>query len=68
VATIVITKFMERITYKPRHIRLADKTWELFKNKRLKSGLSCNQYILLLLQKNPSKPSQGVNLLADNKT
>lgn len=37
--------------YKVRHIRIDDKTWEEFKVKRKKTGLSWNRFIIELLKK-----------------
>lgn len=39
----------DKIAYKIRHIRMADKTWEKFKQEKRKSGKSWNLYLLDLL-------------------
>lgn len=40
----------EKISYKVRHIRMADKTWEEFKKKKALSGKSWNLYLTGLLE------------------
>lgn len=42
----------EKIAYKTRHIRMAEKTWEEFKKKKAVSGKSWNLYLLELMDKN----------------
>jgi len=42
---------MKDLEYKVRHIRMDDRTWLKFKEKRIKSGLSWNRYILTLIDK-----------------
>lgn len=39
----------EPIKYKAKCIRMDERTWQLFKDKRKKSGLSWNRYIYKLL-------------------
>lgn len=46
---------MEKIRYKTRPIRMADKTWETLKGKKIESGLSWNRFLLTLLDKNYKK-------------
>ncbi len=41
----------DKIAYKIRHIRMADKTWEDFKRKKALSGKSWNLYLLSLIEK-----------------
>ena len=43
----------EKITYKTRPIRMDDRTWKLFKEKKIKSGLSWNRYIYNLIKEKP---------------
>ncbi len=40
-----MTKTKEKIEYKIRSMRLSDKVWEDFKNKRYKSKLGWNKFI-----------------------
>lgn len=39
----------EKIRYKTRPIRMDDRTWKQLKDKKLRSGLSWNRYLLELL-------------------
>lgn len=39
------------LQYPNRSVRLADKTWQLFKHLRKKSGKSCNLFMKELLEK-----------------
>jgi hypothetical protein len=41
----------EKIRYKTRPIRMADKTWEQLKGKKVQSGKSWNLFLLELLNK-----------------
>lgn len=42
---------MRDLHYKNRVVRMNDKTWQLLKEKRKKSGLSWNLFLLKLLDK-----------------
>lgn len=41
---------VEPIKYKGKCIKMDERTWKLFKEKRKKSGLSWNRYIYKLIQ------------------
>jgi hypothetical protein len=41
----------EKIRYKTRPIRMHDKTWKQLKDKKIRSGLSWNLFIVELLKK-----------------
>lgn len=43
-------KEVEPIKYKGKCIKMDERTWKLFKEKRKKSGLSWNRYIYKLLE------------------
>lgn len=43
----------EPIKYKGKCIKMDDRTWILFKDKRKKSGLSWNRYIYSLIKEKP---------------
>lgn len=40
----------DKIRYKTRPIRMHDKTWKTLKDKKIKSGLSWNLFLLKLLE------------------
>lgn len=42
---------MKNLTYKAKSIKMHEDTWKLFKEERLKSGLSWNTFLLKLLGK-----------------
>lgn len=42
----------EKIRYKTRPIRMAEKTWETLKRGKIKYGKSWNLFLLSLLEKN----------------
>ena len=44
-------KKQEKITYITRPIRMDDRTWKSLKDKKIRSGLSWNLYLLELLSK-----------------
>lgn len=41
---------LDKIRYKTRPIRMHDKTWEKLKDKKIRSGLSWNLFIIELLK------------------
>lgn len=41
----------EKIRYKTRPIRMDDRTWEIYKSKKILSGKSWNLFLLDLLEK-----------------
>lgn len=41
----------EKIRYKTRPIRMDDRTWDRLKDKKIKSGVSWNLFLLKLLNK-----------------
>jgi hypothetical protein len=45
----------EKIRYKTRPIRMHDKTWEQLKNKKIKSGLSWNLFLLEVCKAPPPR-------------
>lgn len=46
---------MKNIKYKVKHIRMNEKTWKSLKDKRERSGLSWNLFLLELLKKHGIK-------------
>lgn len=44
-------KKQEKITYKTRPIRLSDETWNKLKDKKLKSNLSWNLFLVKMIGK-----------------
>lgn len=43
--------FMKDIKYKNKTIKMDERTWKTLKEKRIKSGLSWNQFLLSLISK-----------------
>ena len=47
----MIKNKQEKIRYKTKPIRMDDRTWKSLKDKKIRSGLSWNLYLLELLSK-----------------
>jgi len=45
-------KVEEKIRYITRPIRMSDRTWKSLKDKKIRSGLSWNLFLVKLLEKN----------------